>query len=98
MAILSQEEFMQAVQEIVGENTDDNSLAFVENMTDTYNNLSERANPNGVNWEERYRQNDEEWRNKYKERFFSTEGEPPTPPTPPTPKKLTFENLFKEGE
>lgn len=98
MAVLPREEFMQAVQSIVGDNTDDNMLSFVENMTDTYNDLSERANPNGVNWEERYRQNDEEWRRKYKERFFNTEADPPQPQNPPTPKKLTFDELFTQGE
>ena len=40
MAVLPREEFMQAVQSIVGDNTDDNMLSFVENMTDTYNDLS----------------------------------------------------------
>lgn len=99
MAILSQEQFMEAIRNIVGENNDDNSLTFIENMTDTYNNL---ASTNAdSNWKEKYEQNDAMWRERYRERFFQTESKEidtlvDKPPVE-QPKPKTYDDLFKEG-
>lgn len=99
MAILSQQQFMEAIKTIVGDNNDDNSLTFIENMTDTYNNL---ASTNAdSNWKEKYEQNDAMWREKYRERFFQTESNDidtlvDKPPVE-QPKPKTYDDLFKEG-
>lgn len=71
MAVLSRDEFFDRVQRIVGTDTTDESLTFIEDMTDTYNSLDERANGDGTDWEQRYRDLDESWKEKYKKRFFS---------------------------
>lgn len=98
MAILTQEQYMQSIQNIIGDRTDDEAITLIENLTDTYNDLSERANPNGVNWEQRAHDIEEEWKAKYKERFFSGSSPEPEPqPNEPT-KAMSFEDLFKEGE
>ena len=80
----------------VGEGTDDNTLALLENIRDTYNDLSSKAS-DPENWKQRYEDNDKEWREKYRNAFMN----PPLPNDPPDsehepPKSLRFEDLFKE--
>ena len=41
MAVLTRDEFFDRVQKIVGTDTTDDSLTFIEDMTDTFNNLDE---------------------------------------------------------
>lgn len=74
MAVLSRDEFFDRVQRVVGEDTSDETLSFIEDMTDTYNSLDEKANGDGTDWEQRYRDLDESWKEKYKKRFFSGGG------------------------
>lgn len=71
MAVLTRDEFFDRVQKIVGTDTTDESLTFIEDMTDTYNSLDEKANGDGTDWEQRYHDLDESWKEKYKKRFFS---------------------------
>lgn len=71
MAVLSRDEFFERVQSIVGTDTSDNSITFIEDMTDTYNNLEDRANVDGNDWERRYHELDNSWKEKYKRRFFT---------------------------
>lgn len=71
MAVLSKDEFFKQLHERVGADTSDTAIAFVENMTDTYNDLEKKAAGDGVDWEKRYHDNDEAWRAKYRHRFFS---------------------------
>ena len=71
MAILTQEQFMESLRAQVGDDTSDEALAFIQNMSDTYNNLSNQVKESG-NWEQKYRENDTEWRRKYKDAFFKT--------------------------
>lgn len=92
MAIRSIDELMTTVRARVGDDTSDEALAFVEDMSDTLTSLSE-----GEDWRQRYEQNDAEWRQKYRDRFFNPDKPEPTPdPEPEVKEKLTFENLFKE--
>lgn len=37
--VLTRDEFFEAINKRVGRNTDDESLKFIEDMTDTYNSL-----------------------------------------------------------
>ena len=96
MAIKTREELMQSISSLVGDSTDDNALALIEDIQDTLNNLTENSN---TNWKEKYENNDKEWRNKYKERFFNgkTEeefiNEDETDVENSKPKR--FEDLFK---
>lgn len=82
----------------VGEGTDDNTLALLENIRDTYNDLSSKAS-DPENWKQRYEDNDKEWREKYRNAFMNppVANNPPDPdPDPEPPKSLRFEDLFKE--
>ena len=80
----------------VGEGTDDNTLALLENIRDTYNDLSSKAS-DPENWKQKYEDNDKEWRKKYRDAFMNppVDNNPPVP-DPEPPKSLRFEDLFKE--
>ena len=71
MAVLDRDTFFQRVKERVGEATDDETLAFVEDITDTYNDLETRARGDGVDWKSKYEESENTWRRKYRERFFA---------------------------
>lgn len=100
MSILSREEFLQKMKDRIGEDTSDDSLAFLEDMTDTYDDLDKKAKGDGKDWKAEAQRIENEWREKYRNRFYNNDnddddnddenmfGKPP--------KKLTFENLFKE--
>nr|DAD57066.1 MAG TPA: hypothetical protein [Bacteriophage sp.] len=97
MAVRTREELLESIRARVGEQTDDETISFLEDVTDTLTDFETRANGDGENWEQRYKDNDAEWRKKYTERFFSSE------PTEITENKQkveetkpkTFEDLFK---
>ena len=58
------EELLEQAKNILGENTTDEALSFLEDISDT-------VTPPDVDWEQRYKENDAEWRQKYRDRFFS---------------------------
>ena len=70
MAELSRDEFFNALHERMGTDTSEEGIAFVENMTDTYNALEKRANQE-IDWEQKYHDLDESWRERYRHRFFT---------------------------
>lgn len=105
MAILSHDDFMNAVKSLSGDNADDNTLTMIENFTDTFNDLERRASDT-TDWKSKYEQKDKEWREKYKSRFF--EGSAGTSPadvmkdqkedSTDDSKEISFDDLFKERE
>lgn len=97
MAVKTREEILESIRARVDGQTDDETIAFLEDVTDTLTDFETRANGGGEDWEQRYKDNDAEWRKKYTERFFS--GEPqtltPEPKDGESAKPKTFEDLFK---
>ena len=91
MAVKTIEEIMGAVRARVGEDTSDEALAFVEDVSDTLSSLS-----SAEDWKKKYEDNDAEWRSKYRERFFNPDKPDPDPEPQPEPERLTFDKLFKE--
>lgn len=109
MAVISREELLEQIKGRVGEAADDETLAYLENVTDTLSDYERRLSESG-DWERRYRENDDMWRAKYRDRFFggSTDSEEtevtveinggPEPPRDLEDEKVTYESLFvKEG-
>ena len=96
MAVKTREEILAEVKARVGEQTDDETIAFLEDVTDTLSDLETKANGDGTDWKAKYEENDAEWRKKYTERFYSSDPTPdPEPPKPnDTPKLKTFAELF----
>lgn len=103
---------MKLVKERVGDDTSDESLKFIEDMNDTYNDLEKKINPNkktDEQWEQELKAKDNEWREKYKARFFDSGDDSgneskPDPLLMPEEKKptkeetITVDDLFKESE
>lgn len=99
MAVLTREDFIARINERIGDDNSDEAISFIEDMSDTFEDMSARIT-DSTDWKKKYEENDTEWRNKYRERFTSKgsnddidEGENDEPKTP-----MTFEDLFtKEG-
>lgn len=97
MAIRTREELLNAVRERIGDDTSDEALAFIEDVQDTINNYENNTNNNGTDWKKKYEDNDKDWRTKYRDRFFHGSVEQDDDLPDPQPKRLTFDELFKEG-
>lgn len=99
MAVRNKEEILEAIKTRVGEQTDDETISFLEDVSDTFTDLETRVNGDGEDWKTKYEENDKMWRERYTTRFFSKEPEPDPKPEPePEPEvKKTFSDLFKEG-
>lgn len=93
--IRSLNELVDNFNNIVGDNTDDSVLTFMEDITDTLNNYDALTHDN-EDWHAKYNELDTEWRNKYKERFMNHEDVEyeivNDEDVKPSPK--TFEELF----
>lgn len=99
MAVKTREEILESFKSRLGENPDDESISFLEDVTDTLDDFEKRANGDGTDWKSKYEENDASWRKKYTERFFSDEPNPePNPEPKPEPDNTprTFSDLFKE--
>ena len=96
MAVKTSEEILEEVKARVGEQTDDETIAFLEDVTDTLSDLETKAKGDGTDWKAKYEENDAEWRKKYTERFYSSGTEPGIKPPKPdgTEKPKTFAELF----
>lgn len=96
MAVRTREEIITSVQTRLGEQTDDETIAFLEDITDTLNDLETRAQGDGTDWRTMYEENDAEWRKRYTERFYSKEPDnnPPSDPPEDDVKPKTFADLF----
>lgn len=90
------EEIMEQIKSRFADDTSDETLGFIEDISDTFTDLTQRATDT-TDWKQKYEDNDKEWREKYKERFFSAsadEQEEPSEGDPEPP--MTFEDLFKK--
>nr|DAI21278.1 MAG TPA: hypothetical protein [Caudoviricetes sp.] len=100
MGVKNKDEILEAIKTRVGDNTDDETISLLEDVSDTLADLETRAS-GGEDWKAKYEENDKLWRERYTNRFFSKEPEPDTKPEPetePDPEvKKTFSDLFKEG-
>lgn len=104
MSVLNREEFFAKLNTLLSEDTSDESIAILEDMTDTYNDMERKANGDGVDWEAKYKELDETWKKRYRHRFFS--GGSNTPETvivdgeqeEYTPESVKIDDLFEEKE
>lgn len=97
MAYLSREELLARVKERIGEDLSDDAISFVEDITDTYDELY--GKDASTEWEEKYNNLDEEWRKRYTERFYSDNTtDKVTEDVKTDGKKRTYEELFEERE
>lgn len=107
--VKTREDILSEVKERFKDDTTDSTLSFIEDLSDTINDLDTKAQGQ-TDWQKKYEENDKEWREKYKARFF--EGGTPDPVTKPEPETepeertpgyhddgtpMTFDELFKRG-
>lgn len=99
MAIKSREELLKSLNTLIGDNSSDENLEILEDVTDTLKDYEEKT-ADQTNWKTKYEQNDADWRKKYKERFLSGETikEEQEEDVLKDSKTLTFDSLFKERE
>lgn len=109
MAVKQKSELMETLKTLLQDNTSDEALSLVEDFSDTFDELHNKANGDGTDWKKEYEKNDAEWRQRYKDRFFSSpsDGDDGVQTPPPaannpfepedneTQKPYKFEDLFK---
>lgn len=61
-------ELIETVKTRIGDNPDDDSVAFLEDITDTLTDYDNKTKDN-TNWKEKYNELDKSWKQKYIERF-----------------------------
>lgn len=66
--IKSISELIEAVKTRIGDNPDDDSVAFLEDITDTLTDYDNKTKDN-TDWKEKYDELDKSWKQKYIERF-----------------------------
>ena len=95
MAVLSFDELIAKIKAKIGEDTSDESIALLEDVTDTFN-----ANNDGEDWKTKYEENDKEWRKKYIDRFSGSgdSDRDEEEEEEEEEQKTTFEDLFKEED
>lgn len=94
--VKTKEEILEQIKTRLGEDTSDEALSFIEDITDTLTDYEAKTNDT-TDWKQKYEDNDKQWRERYKERFFSgekveEEEEEQDEPEPP----LSFDDLFKK--
>lgn len=99
MAVLTFDELRQRMSERFGETEDENDIAFVEDITDTFTSLSSNDTSKQLkDLQDKY----SALQKKYRDRFFNagdSGNDDLYEPTPdPEPKVLTFDNLFSKGD
>lgn len=91
MAIKSKAELLEIIKNKVGDDTSDEALSLIEDVTDTLNDLDKE------DWKTKYEENDKSWREKYKQRFFNSDhGEDDPDDEDEKPKSYSYDKLFKE--
>ena len=105
MAVLSRDEYFARLHDRLGADTSEESITFLEDMTDTYNDMESRVNGDGVNWEQKYHDLDESWKARYQHRFFNggdrgipngmTDCDAGDDSDDYNPNNVTVENLFQ---
>lgn len=69
MAIKTKDQLLTTLKERTTDDASDETLAFIEDMTDTLNDFEAKTKEQ-TDWKKKYEENDSAWREKYKERFF----------------------------
>lgn len=95
MAVRSREEIIAQISSRVGDDTSDEAIALIEDVSDTLNALT-GSNGDGKDWKAEADRIDKEWREKYKARFTSGSDKDDTSfdDKGGSEKEYTYENLF----
>lgn len=100
MAVRTKDELLEIIKGRIGDDTSDETISFIEDITDTLSDYEEKAtNSDTEDWKTKYEENDKMWREKYRERFFSKEVEKEDEDFEEDEvKSLSYDDLFEEKE
>lgn len=74
MAVRSREEIMEAIRKRIGEDTSDEAISLLEDVTDTFADYETKV-ADKTDWKAKYDEMDANWRKKYIDRFSGKTGE-----------------------
>ena len=92
--VKTKDELLASIKERFKDDTSDETISFIEDVSDTINDLETRASDE-TDWKSKYEENDKQWREKYRDRFFNSEGDGNNPLDEEQPKPISFDDLFK---
>ena len=102
--VRSKDEILASVKTKLGEDTSDEAIALIEDINDSFEDLTARVNEAG-DWKAKYEENDAQWRTKYTDRFYEPSSDADDDlfkemkkEEPDKPKVMTFEDLFTVKE
>lgn len=74
MAVKDRDSILSAVKQMIGDNTSDDAIALMEDITDTITDYETKVEDK-TDWKAKYDEMDASWRRKYIERFSGKTGE-----------------------
>lgn len=74
MAVKDRDSILSAVKQMIGDNTSDEAIALMEDITDTITDYETKV-ADKTDWKSKYDEVDASWRRKYIERFSGKTGE-----------------------
>lgn len=104
--IKSKAEILESLKAKFGDDTGDDTISIIEDITDTIDDYEKKTADN-TNWETKYKENDEAWRKKYTDRFYSASDDAHDDDKikqleeqagEETETMTTYEDLFKEED
>lgn len=94
MSVVDKESLLGRINTVFGENTSDEALSIIEDISDTFGDYDSRL-ADQTDYKKKYEDNDAEWRKKYRDRFMSGTDSPHNDDETDPPKQLRYEDLFK---
>lgn len=103
MAVLTREQIMEKLNTLTDGKTDDDTLAMIQDFSDTFKSLEEKEDVEAVrgDYEAKLKSLDETWRKKYRDAFFNGAEEKKDEEEEEEEEKEKphkYEDLFKEEE
>ena len=74
MAVKTREEIMEDIRKRIGEDTSDEAISLLEDVTDTFTDYETKV-ADKTDWKAKYDEMDANWRKKYIDRFSGKTGE-----------------------
>lgn len=92
MAIKTKQEVLDGLKRFIpNDDTSDDTLAFIQDVSDTLD-----AGAENVDYKQLLADNDKKWRQKYRDAFYNPPDKPAPEPDPdPEPKHRSYADLFK---
>ena len=87
--VKTKDELMASIKSKFGDDTSDETIALLEDISDTLDTAKE-----GTDWQKKFEENDKMWREKYTSRFFNSPAPEPKPEPEPEPEADKSETIM----